>query len=488
VSVPLITALVFDNTYAQLPPDFYEVIDPSPLPDPYLVALNPDAAALIDFDPALATKSDLARYLSGGRRLPGSEPIAMLYAGHQFGVWVPELGDGRAFLLGEVRNRRGEKWDLHLKGGGPTRFARGGDGRSVLRSAIREYLACEALHGLGIPTTRALAIVDSGLPVQRETTERAATLLRLAPSHVRFGTFEVLAARGRTDLVRTLADYVIHQHHPTLEGRYAAWFREVTVRTARLVASWQAVGFTHGVMNTDNMSILGLTLDYGPYGFMEEFDPGFIPNHSDHEGRYAFDQQPAIGLWNLTQLSQALLSLMTREEAEEALAAYRPAFDHHLGLRMRAKLGFSESRPEDADLVGALYALLRANRADYTRFFRALARYSTQAGAAPEGLRTEVADQTALDAWLARYRDRLAMERSRDSERQARMARVNPIYVLRNWLAERAIRRAVEERGFEEIERVRGVLRFPFSEHAGCEDFVESAPEWARNLSISCSS
>jgi len=485
--VPAITTLSFDNTYAQLPPDFHEVVDPSPLPDPHLIALNPDAASLIDLDPALTPRDELAQYLGGGRRIPGAEPVAMLYAGHQFGVWVPQLGDGRAVLLGEVRGARGDKWDLHLKGSGPTRFARGGDGRAALRSVIREYLASEAMFGLGIPTTRALAIVGGNLLIQREAAEPAATLLRMAPSHVRFGSFEVLADRGRTELLQALADHVIAQHFPQHEGNYGAWFREVAVRTARMIALWQAVGFTHGVMNTDNMSILGLTLDYGPFGFLEEFEPGFVPNHSDHEGRYAFDQQPSVGLWNLQRLAEALLPLITREAAETALAAYRPAFEHHLGLRMRAKLGFTESRPEDASLVASLFSLLRASHADYTRFFRALGGFSTQTGDLPADLAAEVSDQAALREWLTAYRNRLVMERSRDAERQARMARVNPAYVLRNWLAERAIRKAVDERDYGEIERLRELLRFPFSDHPEAAEYSTSAPEWARRLAISCS-
>jgi len=486
--VPAITSLSFDNTYAKLPPDFYEVVDPLPLPDPRLVALNPDAAALIDLDPALTTNEELALYLSGGRRIPGAEPLAMLYAGHQFGTWVPRLGDGRAVLLGEVRNMRGEKWDLHLKGSGPTRFARGGDGRAVLRSVIREYLASEAMFGLGIPTTRGLAIVASSLLVQRERAEPAAALLRMAQSHVRFGSFEVLADRGEVPLLRALVDHVIAQHYPQHEGKYPAWLREVAVRTARLIASWQAVGFTHGVMNTDNMSILGLTLDYGPYGFIEAFDPGFVPNHSDHEGRYAFDQQPTIGLWNLARLAEALLPLMSRDEAEAAIGAYRPAFEHHLGLRLRAKLGLAESRPEDAAMIAALFRLLQASQADHTRFFRALGEFSVQTGDIPSALRREVGDDAALAEWLGTYRDRLALERSRDPERQARMARVNPAYVLRNWLAERAIRRAVDESDYSEIERLRELLRFPFSDRPDAAEYSASAPEWARSLTISCSS
>jgi hypothetical protein len=483
-----ITSLSFDNSFARLSPEFYEVVDPTPLPDLSLVAFNPDAAQLIDLDPAMNAPGDLAAYLSGARRVPGAEPVAMLYAGHQFGVWVPELGDGRAFLLGEVKNRRGDRWDLHLKGGGPTRFARGGDGRKVLRSAIREYLACEAMHGLGIPTTRALALVASEALVRREMPERAATLLRLAPSHVRFGSFEVLASRNRPDLVKVLADHVIANHFPGFEQRYGAWLREITLRTARLFASWQAAGFVHGVLNTDNMSVLGLTLDYGPYGFLEEYDSAFISNHSDPEGRYAFDQQPAVGLWNLNRLADALAPLVPEDEATQALGAYGPAFAHHLGLRLRARLGLAEARPEDAVLVSSLLGLMQSQRVDYTRFFRALGTFSAQNGLVTPELGAEVSETSALETWLLHYRDRLAAERNRDEERQARMARVNPVYILRNWLAERAIRRATSERDYTEIERLRTLLKFPFSEHPGFEDYSQSAPDWARDLVVSCSS
>ncbi|MEK7381127.1 MAG: YdiU family protein [Gemmatimonadota bacterium] len=483
-----IATLRLDNTYARLAPELYEVVDPTPLTAPRLLALNPDAAGLIGLDPDATSRDDLTQYLSGSRRIPGAEPVAMLYAGHQFGVWVPQLGDGRAILLAQTVNDRGERWDLHLKGSGPTRFSRGGDGRAVLRSTIREYLASEAMHGLGIPTTRALSIVTSDTTVRRETIEPAAALIRMAPSHVRFGSFEVLTSRDRPDLLRALANHVIELHAPAFKDRPADWFREVVVRTARMIASWQAVGFTHGVMNTDNMSILGLTLDYGPYGFMEAFDSGFVPNHSDHAGRYAFDQQPGVGLWNVVRLAEALVPLINREEAEETIMAYRPAFEQHLSLRLRAKLGFSESRPDDGVLITSLFTLLQTQRADYTRFFRALALFSSQDGATPLALRAEVTDQAALDTWLVSYRDRLATERSRDSERQARMARVNPVYVLRAWLAERAIRKAEDEGDGSEIERLRLLLRYPYAEQPDAAEYTRSAPEWARDLVLSCSS
>ena len=323
---------------------------PTPLPDPVLVHFNADAAALIDLDPAEAARPEFLRHASGAEPIPGSDPVAMLYAGHQFGSFVPQLGDGRAILLGEVVNARGERWDLHLKGSGPTPFSRGFDGRSVLRSAIREYLCGEALHALGIPTTRALCIVGSPEPVRRETVETAASIIRMAPTHVRIGSFEVFASRGQEDFLRTLADYTIELHFPELiglEDRYARMLETVSRRTASLMAQWQAVGFTHGVMNTDNFSITGLTIDYGPYAFMEAFEGNFIPNHSDPEGRYAYSQQPAIGQWNVSALAQALLPLMPREQAVAAFDTYVPAWEEAYARVMRDKLGLETAQPGD---------------------------------------------------------------------------------------------------------------------------------------------
>jgi uncharacterized protein YdiU (UPF0061 family) len=493
-------SLQFENRYARMHPAFYQVVDPTPLPDPYLVAFNPDAAGLLELDPARLDPDAIVQYLSGNRRIPGSEPIAQAYAGHQFGVWVPQLGDGRAFLLGQVVNGKGERWDLHLKGAGRTRFSRFGDGRSVLRSAIREYLACEALHGLGIPTTRALGIVGSDFPVQRERVETAATLLRLAPSHVRFGTFEFFASRGESERVGELLNHVLSQHVPDLaagrsDGKMAAvaFFREVCERTARLMAQWVAAGFAHGVMNTDNMSVLGITLDYGPYGFLDEYDAGFICNHTDAEGRYAFGRQPAVGLWNCARLGEALMVMdpaVTADPAhpaatepwQQALESYWPAFHQEYARLMRAKLGFATERDEDAEIIRELLGVLQAEGADYTGFFRELCWFDATAGR-PVG-------QTASDsrrAWLSRYGDRLRAEASGDCERRERMQRVNPRYVLRNWIAQEAIE-AAERKEFGPIEEVRRLLRDPYAEHPGMERFAEPPRGAARDLVVSCSS
>jgi serine/tyrosine/threonine adenylyltransferase len=478
--------LAFDNTYARLPTAFYQRVEPTPVPDPYLVAFNPDAVRLIDLDPAEATRPVFVECFAGNRRLPGSDPVAMKYAGHQFGSFVPQLGDGRAILLGEVRNAAGEKWDLHLKGAGKTAYSRFGDGRAVLRSSIREYLACEALHGLGIPSTRALCVIGTDLEIYREGVESGATIVRMAPSHVRFGSFEVFAHRGQPDLVKTLADYVIDQSFPHLrerEDRYPAFFREVVVRTARLVAMWQSVGFAHGVLNTDNMSILGITLDYGPYGFIEDFDPGFICNHSDETGRYAFDQQPRIGYWNLAALGSALLSLMPSEEAQAALNVYPGVFNEHLNERMTAKLGLATSVEADRDLWTDLLNVLAEGRVDYSIFFRTLARYSTT----PDAVRQMFADPAKFDTWAERYRERLRSEESSNSERKVRMDRVNPKYILRNYLAQIAIDTAIRKE-FSEVDRLRGVLQRPFDEQPEMEHYANPAPEWGKRLQVSCSS
>jgi uncharacterized protein YdiU (UPF0061 family) len=488
--VATLDRLSFDNSYARLHPGLYEIVDPTPLPDPYLVSFNPDAAALLDLEAGEAANPEMPAYLSGARRIPGSEPIAQAYAGHQFGVWVSQLGDGRAFLLGEVRNDRGEKWDLHLKGAGRTRFSRFGDGRSVLRSVIREYLASEALFGLGIPTTRALCIVGSDEPVQRETMETAATIIRLAPSHVRFGTFQYFAARGEADRVRELADFVIWRHFEELQessDRYRRFFGEVCRRTARLMAQWMAAGFAHGVMNTDNMSVLGLTLDYGPYGFLDDYDAGFICNHTDTGGQYAFDRQPAVGMWNCARLGEALLGLMEIAEAQEELETYWNAFVPEYARLMRAKLGLLTEREEDAALLRDLLGMLQANHVDYTRFFRALGGTDEQQQADRTDLPAMFADRAAIDSWLERYAARLRAEASVSRERAERMRRTNPRYVLRNWIAQEAIERA-QRKEFELIEELRRLFAAPWDKHPGMERFAEPPSPPRREIVVSCSS
>ncbi len=488
--MPTLESLDFDNTYARLPEAFHRRVKSTPLPTPYLVSFNRAAADLIGLDPQEAERPEFAEYFSGNKLLPGSEPISAIYAGHQFGTFVPQLGDGRAILLGEAVNARGERWDVQLKGAGLTPFSRMGDGRAVLRSTIREYLCGEAMHALGIPTTRSLCVVGSDEPVYRESIETAAVLTRLAPTHVRFGSFEFFYHRGQQERVRELADYVLRHHYPHLieaEDKYLQFLREVIRRTARLIAQWQAVGFAHGVMNTDNMSIIGWTIDYGPFGFLDEYDAGFICNHSDYGGRYAFDQQPSVALWNLSCFAQTLLPLVERDAAVAALNEYQPLFIEAYTNLMHAKLGLTRRLPDDARLVSRSLQLLQVNATDYTRFFRRLCDFKVDSDASNDHLRDMFIDPLSFDDWAREYRARLAAENSVDAERGERMRRINPKYVLRNHTAQHAIERA-QGGDYGEVDTLLEVLQHPFEEQPGMERFAEPPAEGSKRVVVSCSS
>jgi uncharacterized protein YdiU (UPF0061 family) len=494
--VASLDSLRFDNRYARLAPPLFARVRPEALPAPRLVAFNPDAATLLGLDASESSRADFAEYFGGARLLPGADPIAMRYAGHQFGVYVPQLGDGRALLLGEVVAPDGSHVDVQLKGSGRTPFSRGGDGRAVLRSTIREYLCSEAMHGLGIPTTRALCIVGSDLPVARERHETAAVLTRLAPSHVRFGSFEMFAHIHKPELVRELAEHVIACHFAGADwakraDRHAHLLREVVRRTATTVAAWQAVGFAHGVMNTDNMSILGLTLDYGPFGFLDAYDPQHICNHSDDGGRYSFERQPRVALWNLSCLAYAFIGLVDEADAKAALDAFEGDFLHAASAHMQRKLGLATWRgDDDAVLAAGLLRVMRDARVDHTNFWRALAEFrSDDAPSAADAFAAQLgdADARAFRAWAGHYAARLRAEGSVDAERRLRMRRANPAYVLRNHLAQEAIERA-EAGDFAEVERLRALLAAPFEERAGYEDCALPPPPARRHLAVSCSS
>lgn len=459
-------------------------MNPIGFQNPHLVAFNPDAAELLDLDPNEALTPEFVEYFSGKKVLPGSEPIAMYYTGHQFGVYNPDIGDGRAILLGEVRNKKGEKWDLHLKGSGRTRFSRVFDGRAVLRSTIREYLCSEAMHALGIPTTRALCIIGSDEKVERESTERGAMMLRMSPSHVRFGSFEAFHYTGLEESIKILADYTISQYFPDLNeeaGKYHKFLIEVIRRTAMLIAQWQASGFTHGVMNTDNMSVLGLTIDYGPFGFMEEYDPEYTPNHSDHFGRYSFENQVGIAFWNLGKFANSLVSIVPREEAQVALGTFKN--DYYLSYlkMMREKLGLKTSQKNDGELIKKLLQIMQDEKADYTNTFRALNDLSI------DDKNDNLFRSEAFRVWADLYRARLREEHSNDPERKEYMDNANPKFILRNSLAEKAIRKAVDEHDYSEIECLHNILRNPFSEQPQYEEYSRPSPE-GKNLVISCSS
>ncbi len=487
------------NRQAALGEPYFFAQAPSALPDPYPIAFNDDVAVLLDIDADAARQVGYAEILSGNRLPAGTQPNAHRYGGHQFGVWAGQLGDGRAITIGDIRNARGQAYEIQLKGAGKTPFSRFADGRAVLRSAVREYLASEALAALGIPTTRALAIVGSDAPVYRETVETAAVMTRVAPSLVRFGSFEVLFEGRRFDDLAPLADHVIEEHFPELVeieddyARHKAWVERVIVLTAQLIADWQAVGFCHGVMNTDNMSVLGLTLDYGPYGFMDSFDPGWICNHTDEAGRYAYDQQPHVGLWNLGRFVQAILPLLSGDPDEAVaigqtlLESYREQFDDAYMARMRAKLGLQDAREDDRALVESLLKTMASDGADFTRTFRALGHVSAAYGAPDAPFIDEFANRDAAAAWLADWRKRLGETDADDQARATRMALTNPKYILRNYLAQNAIDRAVDG-DYSEIERLHQILRHPFDEQPDNADYARLPPDWARGLVLSCSS
>jgi uncharacterized protein YdiU (UPF0061 family) len=489
--------LAFDNTFARLPGAFYTRLDPTPLPEPYLVAMSPDAALQLGLSPSCFDDPRFVAALTGNLPLAGTEPLAAVYSGHQFGVYVPRLGDGRALLLGEAVGPGGERWEIQLKGSGKTPYSRMGDGRAVLRSSIREFLASEAMHGLGIPTTRALAVTGSDYPVMRETVETAAVVTRLSPSFVRFGSFEYFYWTGQHEALKPLADFVIDRFYPQARAApqpYVEFLEQVARRTAQLVAQWQGVGFCHGVLNTDNMSVLGLTIDYGPYGFIDGFDAGHVCNHSDEHGRYAYSMQPQIGHWNLYALGQALVPLIDDvDTTKAAIDTYLEEYSRAIDSVFRAKLGLATTQDSDESLINALIELLDANRTDWTLFWRRLATLRREA-AAPEqdaAVRDLIVDRAAFDAWALKYRARLALEASVDAERTVRMNQVNPKYVLRNHLAETAIRKARGDDGprdFSEVARLLAILSRPFDDQPVDEAYAGQPPEWAQSLHLSCSS
>jgi uncharacterized protein YdiU (UPF0061 family) len=478
-----------------LGPRFWTELPAQPLPEVHWVARSDALAGELGLSDWLHSEPAL-QVLSGNAAARDGAALASVYSGHQFGVWAGQLGDGRALLLGEIDSPRGPQ-EIQLKGSGLTPYSRMGDGRAVLRSSIREFLCSEAMHHLGIPTTRALAVVGSPQPVMRENVETAAVVTRVAPSFLRFGHFEHFTHTANDEAaLRRLVDAVIDRYFPACRDApvpLLAWLQEVARRTARLIAQWQSVGFCHGVMNTDNLSILGLTIDYGPYGFLDGFDPMHICNHSDHQGRYAYARQPGIAWWNLHALAHALEPALD-DEAEpaaqalgEAVAVFKDEFGVTMQRLFRAKLGLASERDDDAALVDALLRLMAAERTDYTIAMRRLAEFSSDPGASNERVRDLFIDRAAFDAWGARYAQRLRDEHSSDAERRERMRRVNPKFVLRNHLAELAIRRA-QEGDFSETQRLLRVLQRPFDEQPEHEADAGFAPDWAHGLSVSCSS
>jgi serine/tyrosine/threonine adenylyltransferase len=483
--------LSMEPGYHALGEGFFTQLSPERVTDePVLVHASPGAAALIGLPRAAFAHPDAAAVLSGLKPLPGYQPLAMVYSGHQFGQWAGQLGDGRALTIGQVKHDQ-EHWDIQLKGAGRTPYSRFGDGRAVVRSSIREYLCSEAMAALGVPTTRALALVGTRRPVRRETVEPGAVVTRLMRSNIRFGHFEHFHHNGDLARVRLLADFVIAQHFPDLaeaDDRHALWFDEVAARTARLMAHWQAIGFAHGVMNTDNMSILGDTLDYGPFGFLDTFDPGFICNHTDQWGRYAFDRQPGIGLWNLQALATALQSLIAWERMQETLQGFVPRFVTHYTALMRAKIGLISEQAGDEDLITDLLSLMKASGADYPLAFRLLAQTADNPGRARWTALFNDETRAAAFAWLERWQARIA-HGGAAADVRARMDAVNPKFVLRNWVAETAIRAVEDEGDVATLDRIFQLVTQPFAEHGEADAaFAGPPPEAMLHLEVSCSS
>ena len=466
------------------------LVAPSPLHNPVMVSSNASLALELGLNPESMTESAMLRLMAGDLAETSFHPIALVYSGHQFGVWAGQLGDGRAMTLGELavddNNGRSQLWDIQLKGAGATPYSRFADGRAVLRSSIREYLCSEAMHGLKIATTRALCLVTSDTSVYREEVESAAMVCRVARSHIRFGSFEHFHYRNQPEAVKAMADYVIARHFPEWADedlRYANLINHTVTETAKMIAHWQAVGFAHGVMNTDNMSILGDTIDYGPFGFLDVYNPSFICNHSDANGRYSFKNQPSVGLWNLNALATSLMTLLPSETLIAALKHYEPTFLQHYRDLMAAKLGLLHYADNDETLINSLLALMEENQVDYTLFFRQLCYFSEPR----QAVRDLFVDREAFDAWAVLYIERLSQQSVSDNDRSEAMLKTNPKYILRNYMAQAAIEKA-EKGDYSEVNLLLDVLQNPFEEHPQAEHYAGLPPDWAETISVSCSS
>ena len=487
--------LPFDNSYAKLPERFYARLAPTPVAAPRLVKLNRALAMQLGLDPEALASPQGVEMLAGNRIAPGSEPIAMAYAGHQFGNFVPQLGDGRAILLGEIVDRSGRRRDLQLKGAGPTPFSRSGDGRAAVGPVLREYIVSEAMAALGIPTTRSLAAVTTGEPIWRDGELPGAVLTRVASSHVRVGTFQFFAARGDTEALRLLADHVIARHAP--EARepaepYRALFEAVIARQAALVAKWLLVGFIHGVMNTDNCSIAGETIDYGPCAFMDAYNPETVFSSIDQQGRYAYAHQPSIAHWNLARFGETLLPLLADDGdkalaiANEVLGTFRQHYVTALIGGLRRKLGLFTEEEGDAALAQDLLNAMTDGQADFTLTFRRLGEAAADPAADEEVRNLFGEKRQALDAWLPRWRERLSREPQDGAGRRAAMHAVNPVYIPRNHRVELALAAAAEREDYAPFEELLMVLAKPYEERAEFSAYAEPPPEDQRVYRTFC--
>ena len=481
----------FKHSYAALPPHFFSVTEASPVAGPHLIRLNGPLAGELGLDPAYLRSSDGVAMLAGNAFPPTAKPIAMAYAGHQFGGFVPQLGDGRALLIGELIDRNGRRRDIQLKGSGPTRFSRNGDGRAGIGPVLREYLVSEAMYALGVPTTRSLAAVLTGEQVYRERALPGAVLTRVAASHIRIGTFQYFAARSDADGLRALADYAIDRHYPELrnaEQPYAAFLRAVVAAQARLVAQWMLIGFIHGVMNTDNMTISGETIDYGPCAFMENYDPATVFSSIDQGGRYAYANQPGIAVWNLARLAEALLPILHADidEAvklgEAAIRTFQGHYEAAFHAGLRRKIGLSTSQEGDIALLTDLFDRMRHNQADFTLTFRALAHDVERDGQA----RAQFINVTGMDEWQISWRKRLAREPGGPEAARELILSTNPKYIARNHRVEEAIDAATDNNDFAPFERLLSVVSRPFDEQPENEAYADPPTSDQRVLRTFC--
>jgi len=468
------------HAYAELPQDFYNLQNWQGFDNPLLVIENAKLKQELGLENI--EKQKLLDIFNGLLSIKNLKPLSMAYSGHQFGQYVEQLGDGRGLLLGKVDSSEGLV-DIHLKGAGKTPYSRFGDGRAVLRSVIREYLCGEAMHALSIPTSRALMIIGSDEMVIREKSETAAMLARTAKTHIRFGNFEYFHYNNKPEYVKVLADFCI-KNYPAYfsrsKNKYEEFFRSVVEQTACMIALWQACGFSHGVMNTDNMSILGETFDYGPYGFMEDYLPSYVCNHSDHQGRYAFKNQPYIGLWNCSALGHALSSLISEETQGEILKTYELIFQNKLAELYRKKLGFTKAHNEDAQLIQGLLDIMESEKLDYTNTFRNLSQAVTS-------VKTNELNSNVSMSWIKSYQERHNKESIPIAKKILLMNANNPKYVLRNYMAQEVIE-AAESSDFSALETLIEVITSPYDELEQYEHFANRSPDWAKNLEISCSS
>jgi uncharacterized protein YdiU (UPF0061 family) len=483
----------FQNTFARLPDRFFARVAPTPVAAPRLIRLNLDLAADLGLDAEWLAGPEALQVLAGGRIPEAAEPIALAYAGHQFGHFVPQLGDGRAVLLGEIVDRRGVRRDIQLKGSGRTPFSRGGDGRAALGPVLREYVVSEAMARLGIPTTRALAAVVTGEMVARETLLPGAVLTRVASSHIRIGTFQYFAARGDTEGLRLLADHAIARHYPDVaaaEHPYRALLEGVVQRQADLIAAWMLVGFIHGVMNTDNMSIAGETIDYGPCAFMDHYDPAMVFSSIDHHGRYAYANQPKIAVWNLARFAETLLPLLADDEtkaiaqAEEVLGGFAQRFQASYLAGMRRKLGLFNADAGDGRLAQDFLDLLSKAQADFTLAFRRLGEAADDPEA--ESLRAVIGRTDLYEAWVARWRERLSREPQDSPARRSSMLAANPAFIPRNHRIEAMIDAAVHRNDFAPFEELLAVLAKPFEDQPGYAAYMEPPEEHERVMQTFC--